>query len=311
MYKIPAPPTAYAKLAEIADYAEVECLIRGRKSKMEIASDLDLTIENDLNDGCEDEESVLDGTLDEVMQELDVRSKACGDGYPFEIRNPGTTIYLKDAAIDNTKSLIYICLLLSTRLNMNTQNRHANEDATKILEELAACVIKNYLGSDRVISYVFGTGASGGFEEKVNEMCRLTGEGGQFRSSTSKKTNAKDAKVDTVAWIPFSDKLPGQLMILGQCKTGDNWRSKISELRPDVFSKLWLDTDFFVLPVRAFFVAESVDRTRWPEECIPAGVLFDRCRLVDYCEHVTADIEDKIKKWTVAAQVFIKELLVT
>ncbi|MBF0138211.1 MAG: hypothetical protein HQL65_18415 [Magnetococcales bacterium] len=54
-------------------------------------------------------------------------------------------------------------------------------------------------------------------------------------------------------------------------------------------------------PVRVFCVAEAVD-TRWRDIQIGAGILFDRCRMVDFAAPVSPQTRDDIRAWTQAGR---------
>jgi len=59
-----------------------------------------------------------------------------------------------------------------------------------------------------------------------------------------------------------------------------------------------------VPPVRLFFISESLLRNQWYEFTAEAGILFDRCRIMDYLP--VAEIEEstsflsQIKAWNMA-----------
>ena len=58
-----------------------------------------------------------------------------------------------------------------------------------------------------------------------------------------------------------------------------------------------------VPPVRMFFVAEALalsDEDR-SDIGIEAGLLFDRCRIVDFCVGVDDSVLERVKNWTAAA----------
>lgn len=122
-----------------------------------------------------------------------------------------------------------------------------------------------------------------------------------FRSLDGASVMAKDDKLDAVAWTPFSDSLPGQLIVFGQCKTGTNWGDLASQLQPEAFIKKWLQEPIVVNPIRAFCIAEAADRSRWKSICVSTGILFDRCRMVDYAEDPEQSLLEKITRWTLAA----------
>jgi len=302
VFKLPNPPSPQADTHELADFAELLCWARGRTSAREIVAYLGRVDDNDNNIGCHDDDDENADALDEVMNEIERRADACGTGYPFKLGLKVTVLFLEDAAENATRSLTYLYLLLSTRLNMKDNRVHAEVDGANLLESLSAHVLKNYLGGTKAKSLVFGTCQPGTFEEKVNTLCRDLGEGSGFRNLDDTSTHAKDDKLDTVAWIPFSDRLPGQLIIFGQCKTGSNWRDSITQLQPENFIKRWMQKPILVNPIRPFFVSEAADRAKWKGDSLSAGILFDRCRLVDFCDGIPYSTEADIRRWALGAK---------
>ena len=303
MFTFPNLPTQSSSQSELADFFELVSIKRGQASKSDVASHLSMVSDNLYNSGCDDEDDQIADILDGVMIEFQRRQEACGiDGYPFTINSTGTLlIYHGNEAIQgSSKKIAYLYLLLSTRLNMNGNRRHADIDGTTILEELAAATIQSYLGC-RSFSVNFGTSTSGGFDSKVNNLCQQFGEGGQHKVPNGAMRHTQDGKLDTVGWIPFSDNLEGKLSVFGQCKTGTNWKDSISQLQPNSFIKKFMTNVYHIDPLRAFFVSESVDRSRWHDMTIDAGLLFDRWRIVDFCPALHSNVLDKTKNWTEAA----------
>lgn len=238
------------------------------------------------------------------MKEIERRNNACGSGYPFTLEREGTVVKCLEAEPEEAQSAVYLYLLLATRLNMKDNRRHAGLDGTALLEPVSAHAIRSYLGSKKTEVRVFGTYAKGGFEDKVNKLCLALGEGGGFKSEDKALAHAKDDKLDVVVWIPFEDRLPGKLIVFAQCKTGTNWRDSLSELQIDAFTGRWIRERFVVNPVRAFCVAEAVNRavSFWSHTGFSAGILFDRCRLVEHCSDLPEESLSEICKWTPEAK---------
>jgi len=303
LFKLPNPPSPKADTHEIADFAELLCWQQGRLSERELLACLGRLDDNDNNIGCNDDEDENAEHLDEVMNEISQRLTACGGGYPFNLDQTGTILKRTYDNFEKTpiNSLIYIYLLLCNRLDMQKSRIHAKIDGTFILEELTAHVLTNYLGTERSQAFIFGTSNSQSFKTQIDELCSKLGEGVGYRSLIDGRTNAEDGKLDTVAWIPFADRLPGQLIIFAQCKTGTNWRDGVAQLQPINFNKKWMSHPFIIDPIRAFCISEAVNRRLWKEISIDAGILIDRCRIVDLSNGLPPSLADKIKSWTAAA----------
>lgn len=297
-FKLPGLPSPKAKLHELADFAEIIAWKNGCVSEREIIAYLGRVGDNEKNDGVNDTEEETTNELESVMNEIERRSSACRSGYPFTLSPEGTVLKHESASAQIVESQVYRYLLLSTRLNMKEQKIHAKLDGTLLLEYLAAHVLQNYLGA-RAKSFVFGTAKAGSFKTKVENLCESLREGVGFKNlDGDSKVNAVDDKLDAIAWTPFTDAMPGQLIVVGQCKTGTNWSGLENQLQPVSFAKKWFKEPYIVDPIRAFCLSEAVDRTKWKSIQVSSGILFDRCRLVDLCDGF--DCRD-ISAWTTAA----------
>jgi hypothetical protein len=300
VFKLPNFPSPKSPSHELADFAELTAWKNKTASKREIVAYLSRIDDNNDNIGCEDDEDENSELLDDVMIEIDRRVAACGNGYPFSLEREGTVLrYVEDDS--DHGSILYRYLLLSTRLNMTSSKVHDGIDGTLLLEEVAAHTLRNYLGA-RARSFVFGTAASGNFEAKVNDLCNQLCEGVRFRNPDDASVTKNDDKLDAVAWVPFSDSLASQIIIFCQCKTGTSWSELIHQLQPETFMKRWMEYSFLVTPVRAFCLSEAVDRSRWKSLCAATGIMFDRCRLVDFCGDIEGDLLNRITRWTLAAK---------
>jgi hypothetical protein len=301
MFILPKGPSPEAETHELADFAELLCLEKGQTSAREIVAYLGRIDDNDNNLGCEDDDDENADALDDAMNEIDRRAKACGSGYPFLLEREGTALQYDGTQV-NQRASIYLYLLLSTRLNMKDSRVHNGIDGAHLLEELAAHVLRNYLGGTKASSIIFGTSVGGGFKERVESMCEKIREGAGFRSIDNAPVAANDDKLDAVAWVPFSDGLAGQLVVFGQCKTGSNWGGLVDQLQPENFIKKWMREPFLVNPLRAFCISEAADRSRWKGTCVSTGILLDRCRLVDFSDNASGELMARIERWTRAAR---------
>ena len=299
MFKLPRAPSARASKHELADYAELICWQRGSTSSTALSRLLGRLEDNDYSDGVPEEETT-DTSVEESYAEIEQRGTACRDGYPFRLTGPGYTLHTNQES-ENYKHLIYKYLLLATRLNMKNDRVHADIDGSLLLEELAAEVAREYLGG-RAESLVFGTAAGGtSFREKVDELCKQMKEGGGFVNRGETPQREQDGRLDVVVWKHFTDNLPGKLIAFGQCKTGTDYKGTLTQLQPDSFCRKWLQSPLVITPVRMFFVSEALPRSHWYNVSSDAGLLFDRCRIVDFCDNISANILEKVRTWTAAA----------
>ena len=299
MFRWPGTPNARASEHELADYAELVCWKHRSTSTTELSAALGRLDENDYSDGIPEEEETP-RIVNEAYTEIERREEACRNGYPFEISRPGYTLR-SDQDAGNHRHIIYKYLLLATRLNMKNNRVHAGIDGTLLFEELAAEAAQEYLGA-RAESLVFGTAAgTDDFPGKVNALCKQMKEGIHFVTRDRVPPNERDGKLDVVVWKHFTDGLPGKLIAFGQCKTGTNYKNTLTQLQPDSFCRKWLDSSPVVPPVRMFFISEALSRNRWYSASSDAGLLFDRCRMVDFCDYICPEVLKKVTVWTAAA----------
>lgn len=301
MFKLPALPSPRADVHELADFAELLAWQNDSVSAREILAFLGRKGDNEYNEGVDDEDDLNANALDDVMVEIDRRSKSCVGGYPFALDLKGTVLR-HDPNDTSERAVVYRYLLLSTRLNMTADKVQANIDGTGLLEEISAAVLRCYLGYDRAKSIVFGTAIGGTFPRKVDALCTALGEGGSFETLDPGPVNANDDRLDSVAWVPFSDMREGKLIIFCQCKTGSSWKEHTTQLQPDVFIKRWMKhRTFLVVPVRAFCVSEATCPTNWRGLVGYAGLLFDRLRVVDFLDRIDPGLLTRIQTWNAAA----------
>ena len=299
MFKWPGGPSPRAPEHELADYAELVCWEQGHTSATALIRDLDRLDENDYSDGVLEEEETPKYVEDAYL-EIERRMRACGRGYPFDLGRNGDTLYT-NASINNRRSAIYKYLLLATRLNMSRNNFHAGLNGTRLLEELAAETSQEYFGH-RAESLVFGAVAGApSFQARVNALCCKIGEGDGYIDRANTRSSVQDGKLDIVVWKHFSDELAGKLIAFGQCKTGTNYKETLTQLQPDSFCKKWIQSPLAMTPVRMFFLAEALPQGRWYDYASDTGVLFDRCRIVDFSHRVSKYTWEKVEDWTAAA----------
>ena len=299
MLKWPGLPSPRAPIHELADFAELVCWRDNRAPATELSLLLGVQEDNECSDGAE-EENEADRDVEEAFKEIERRQDACGSGYPFAIGANGQTLQTVEYA--NAKQVIYKYLLLATRLDMS-RSTFAGINGTQLFERLSAEVAREYFGT-RAESLVFGAGPSGSnFETRINDLCRHLGEGGGYSTTAPTGMRPQDDKLDVVVWTSFADGLPGKLIGFGQCKTGTNWRDSVSQLQPDAFIKNWIQPAIPIVPVRMFFVSESLRMIRDERRYLAtnAGLVFDRCRVIDFSGGVSDDVMADVTTWTAAA----------
>ncbi len=304
-----APTANSANQVRIADFAEIECLRHkdGNVSMLDIA--------RIMGRGDEATDDDINTVVVDAFNDLANRVTHCGkiDGrYPFQISKNGNLLSIRNwySLDDRLSSLVYFFLLFATRLNMKTSRTHGGEDGTALFEHLCCEVAVRFWGGpgEMVGSMVFGTGReaaerddhdeldSGVFGKAVNDLCKAIREGEDFRPKSPDKVTARDGKLDIVVWRGFADQRHGQLIGFGQCKTGTNWENDLTKLQPEGFCQKWMRTQPASKPVRLYFVCDRV-LDRWYEICSDGGILFDRCRVMEYANTIPKKLLERIEKW--------------
>lgn len=301
-------PNTNASVRELADYIEYECIRNDSASIQRVLQPLLLSNDEALNNGITDETDQFNSKIESVSAEIDRRIKATNGRYPFELKNLGYSLEIKNK--DNIY-WVYTYLLFSTRLKMSPApkgNKVINGiDGTTLLERLSALIAKEYFG-DRSESLVFGTAEAGTFEAKINDLCSRLGEGIRFDNKNDTTPDAQDDKLDVVVWKNFVDNKHSKIIGFGQCKTGTSWTDVSTiEMQPNVFCKKWFRRSPIHDPIKMFFCSLYFPIEDYTK-AINAGVVFDRMRIIDYLpSSVESDLMDDIKKWCSGAISLVKK----
>ena len=259
------------------------------------------------SEGVEDEEDILRVAYDEAIAVIESRSKACGNGYPFCVDRKGYVISYRSDLAEDPRAIVYIYLLLGTRINMGRHRNHGGIDGAVAFELLSPHILTSYLGNDTTESLVFGTAVRGSFGDRINHLCKKLGEGGGYIDRSGRGVDANDGGLDTVAWKPFADGKAGKLVLFAQCKTGTSWRPDTPRLRPETFERRWFSSPLLSVPIRAYCVAEAVAQHEWTDTIQDAGILFDRCRIVSLSSSIPDDLLKQLRSWTEAARCFVSK----
>lgn len=282
----------------IADFLEYKCIESSSVvSSLSYRSLLSMGDDEIENEGIESSDDFSEDCLASAMSECNGREQLCPERYPF------TTSYSSIEANPNVSwhKDIYIFLLLATRLDMNHQRIQGGIDGTLLFETLCASVAKEYYGPHSSV-LVFGTSASGSFRNKVDNLLKQLNIKGRFKSPSGSTDRQKDGKLDIVVWIPFADKKDGQMIAMGQCKTGTNWEGMLTELNPCNFFSCYSSQMPYAKPHKIFFVAESFGDYKWEERSNGGGIIFDRMRIMEYLpENFDSKTLEDIRKWNASA----------
>jgi hypothetical protein len=308
MKNLLSTPSYRSGAVRLADTLEIFALRapRFRASQSDLIASLDQKED-------EDEDGFERPTLD-ALAEIGLRQKHLGrfsNSYPFTTQR--TSLALKPGKIPDS-GLLYLFLLFATALDMRSDRNHAGLDAALLFEHFSCEVGKNFWGGrsathddSLVKSLVFGTSRSRfdqssaatprGFKNAVDDLCSQLGEGGCYRPKSSDRVYAQDDRLDVVVWRQFSDGRAGRLIAFGQCKTGTHWQKELPRLQPTSFCNKWLRENPVVPPIVLFFLTDRVSGSL-VNESYDSGLLFDRCRVLDYADPLPKALIADCVKWT-------------
>lgn len=213
--------------------------------------------------------------LDGVWQELERRQALYGAHPPFVIEGEHLTSKIKWG----DRPDYMMCLLLSLLGN--------GKEAVKtgmLFEEVAEKIICRYLQAK---SIPYG-----------RTRPRLKVVAGQLNEKFIEEPtgNFKDRGVDIIAWKPFQDGRPSQLVLLLQCAGGWNWRQKTRDIPYDAWIRYihWGSN-----PLKGFAMPGIFPRNLFDDIAMEAGIILDRARF--FQSYTAGDISkalrDRIAKW--------------
>ncbi len=226
--------------------------------------------------------------------------------YPFVIDRDLLRL-VGDPVRCNGASLLYLFLLSVTRSSMDSRFRRLNGiDPTLVFEQTCADVLLRFwngINDDDVFSDVFVVGTSAESEEvrkfpsMISELCTRLKEGGGWKDG-AKSPGAGDGGLDLVVWRRFSDDRPGGLVAFAQCKTGEHWDKHLGRHNPESICHNYFRVPLLLNPLSIYMVPCRIDRDSWDDAVKQnCGILFDRCRLVQYGERLSEKSVQRCRTW--------------
>lgn len=275
---------------QLADWLELYALISPDRNSSR--GDIDTVLRREMGDGQTDEE--IESKIADTFFEIEQRSKAAGNSYPFQFDYKGV---LELRANWREIPTYLFCLIVSY---VRLPETH---DAPRLFETLARNAAENYLKGQAVEFGFPRSNLPPSFSGALVDLSKRIGEGGL--RGLAPIPNVKDDTLDLVAWKPFLDGRPSQLIIFGQCATGRNWQSKLGELNPETFCRQWIPKLVSPYPQKSFFTPYRVKDDKWEFFALKCGILFDRCRIAywshqsdnDFGQHLTW-IDEQINSLT-------------
>lgn len=216
-----------------------------------------------------------------VLEIVEERIKLLGQsGYPFRLLNNSLVFNGDDE--HPYSALLALCRLPSVS---STDYKQAPVD----FEYLSLIAARAHLGS-RALGWRFGWPRDNRAHYKVadatNELKRRAGNEPDAwhwdplptYPQNPNSRDLKDAGMDFVAWLPWHDRGPGQLHLVGQCACGADWVWKqhdLSLMRLGEWMRLPKPE-----PVRSLFTPRHLALPTLRVAAGEAGLVFDRIRIV-------------------------------
>jgi len=301
-------------LVKMADWVELTALLNANRtaSKEDLKKAL-LREPDPAEDGTfqtrRSTDQRIEATVSDVFNELEDRTRACGGSgprtpsYPFVLDGTLSVLSMQPNDIDSS-NFLYLFLLAVTRSDMSAGARVKDKiDPTEVFEQLCAEVLLRFWGgaSDHSDVMIFGTAQSKvagakRFRANIDKLSERLQEGDGWKAG-SQAPGGGDGGLDIAVWRRFEDKRPGGLVGFAQCKTGDHWTDHLTKLNPRKFLDKYMKTVMAIEPIRLYLVPCRVSRHRWREHTLDGGLLFDRCRIVQYAGSMTSATQVACRKW--------------
>ena len=225
------------------------------------------------------EDGLVEEKTLEVFSELEMRETAAQEAYPFHV-DPSGFLQLRSDWTDYPSYVFCLCLSYFEWVTY----RKGETRSSKLFEQLSCLAAERYFGGQSVNFGTPRTQLPAPFSAAIDRLCVLMGEGEGYRSHSG--LQPQDDKLDLVVWKDFPDKLPGKLLVFGQCAAGKKWLTKLTEMQADEFAKFWIRGGTYSKAIRSFFIPHRVASrmgTRksdsWEYAITYGGFFFDRCRI--------------------------------
>lgn len=166
-----------------------------------------------------------------------------------------------------------------------TPTKNSPYKPRKWFEELSQIAAAAFIAGESTLLSPPRTVLPKSFQGAIDRLCLLIREGGGWRPQPAgwNKKGAglapQDDAVDVIAWRHFPDRMPGKLILFGQCASGDNWTTKLTELQPVAFCDQWMRDPPPSKVIRGIFIPHRVPVERWDYSSRNGGILFDRTRI--------------------------------
>lgn len=309
---------------ELADWVEISAFFHDDRSISE--EDLVRALVR-AGDGGKAEDAAREKAT-EAFNERSTREVAIGNSldvhphsaYPYAIDGPLLKLSV-DPFSDNNPGLLYTFLLAITRASMASGSRKTKGiDPTSLFEELCADVLCRFWGGPSDLSGVFVTGTSNKdvppktkkrFQKLIDTLAGHIEEFGGWKVG-AQSPGAGDGGLDLAVWRKFRDKRPGNLIGFAQCKTGDHWKDHLGKHNPNSICQRFFRNRIALSPLAIYMVPCRVSEEEWESVMLEhRGMLFDRCRIVNFGMDLAPETMSKCATWLEAVLTNERKALVS
>ena len=225
---------------------------------------------------------LIDAMVADAAEEINERVATIGDGYPFSF--DGTIITVSPNWAKDAVAYVFLLLISADGLpGLRTGRRH--------FEHVVTAALAQYLTGE---SLRFGFPRHEPIPSHPNKAVDFLAERiGERRIFTRQvKSSDKDMGVDAVAWKRFADALPSKVVLLANCSTGANWKSKLGELNIKKWRRM---IDFACDPVQVFAVPWILSQEDWKDIVDVGNMVLERSRTASLL--AGWDAPNEIRNW--------------
>lgn len=233
---------------------------------------------NEVGSDTAEQQDNQEAWIGSIFKILEERANLFSDNYLFNYSN--NNLILKDYL--SFKQELYLMLLIASNLNLFHK---VQSKLTAEFELISFYVLKSFLPASAIIkSFGENTEYAGNTKAKISALSKdLNLEINEYELGQISDGNVKDRGLDVIGWIPFTDKNPNFLTLLGQCACGKDWFKKSSETK-----RYQSYLRFYKLhPIHCLFIPYSiieVSKGFYQSDEIHNSLMFERKRIVELFE---------------------------
>ena len=248
----------------------------------ELEGDAENPPEEEMEDPEHSPDEAIDILVADAAEEINERIATIGGGYPFSF--DGTVITASTGWKNDALAYVFLLLMSADGIpELGIGRRHFEQVVTEALAQ--------YLQGE---SLRFGFPYRSPVPSHPNDAVNFLAERIRERRIFTRQVgySEKDMGVDAVAWKRFADSQPTKVVLLANCSTGANWRSKLGELSIDKWKRM---IDFGCNPIPTFAVPWIPSQEEWGDIVDFGNMVIDRSRAASLLAGWSAT--DEIRIW--------------